>query len=391
MRWIGRRDRPARADGSRGPGEMGAQGGGVLVLFLPEPLPAVLVRDVELPVGADDDFRHGGGDITAARRGEKVAVEGVDVSSAQHTLFGRPAPRREFREGVLTRAGFARKEGTPGQAVVIHAVQQRCENPVRKQLGICLRGQSSVGTAVEGDAIFAERDPQLLHIAGHAHRIQVLHERSGVLPATVGEIACVGMDILDPPVRIGHQIGPPADESCVAAHRMAAADASRIQAHNVESRSQFLGELRTAHDLVHTGTAGPTGQRDQRPDSSRLVVGAIPHHRDIDGLPTRCRPIDRHGQARALEIGVLRTTPPVQRLLHDTVGGSARCQCAGSEHYNQQNAQNITIHHHVVDRRRTTRSTASPARANPNSPCGTSEYSVRSGAAPPVRFARRHR
>ncbi len=83
---------------------------------------------------------------------------------------------------------------------------------------------------------------------GRAHRIDVacdadlvemIDQSSGECATAVRQILCVGVGILDAAAIVRHHIRPVRGQPAVATDLVAAADAARIEADDIESRPQL--------------------------------------------------------------------------------------------------------------------------------------------------------
>jgi hypothetical protein len=91
----------------------------------------------------------------------------------------------------------------------------------------------------------------------------MVDDAAGTLLARVGEIAVSGGHDLDRRRRqrqLGPEGRPPLPRCAKAAHRRAAADAARVEPHQVEPRADLRWEelARTQHE-IDPGTAWPAG------------------------------------------------------------------------------------------------------------------------------------
>jgi hypothetical protein len=258
-------------------------------------------------------------------------------------------PPDELIERVLRGVRAGAEEVVHPGAVIQHAVQHDRAHPPGKPAGVLHAEQCAVRGAVEADPLLPQRGPQRIGIADHAQRVDVVVQRAGPGAAIGGQPPVVGQHCV--------VLLPAADQRrrrrrhqrTGAEDRVAAPDATRVEADDVEPGSQCRAEHRVQRE-VDAGLAGPAGVHHQRADPVRRVGRRPAGHRHADPARGRVGPVDRDGQRAALRGGVLRARAPSDSAADPGLGRPSRRGEKREGHAECGHRRPYCCSHHVIFR-----------------------------------------
>ena len=272
---------------------------------------------------------------TGGQAGVTLARVAVRERAVVPTLIAEPQELVQRRVRPLV-AEQARRErhaprlvapaGRPSHWVE-DAVDRQRPHLVREQVRVHLPEVRAVRHAVVGELGIPHGLAQEIHVACHVCRGHVVHDRTAVGRARVGE-SVIGV-VPDALVVSGERERHRRlrlerfVDGVEAAERRAAHDAPGVESHQVEPGSHPRGEELVAgiEDLVDPGPTRTTGIEEDRADLQGGVRSGKFYEGERDLVAIRMVVVERHPDPRALEVSV---TGVPRGMRHADRGGCLR-------------------------------------------------------------------